>query len=158
MKKEYSKVVLQEISKKFPEVVIKIHSPRRTYLRIPREQMPSFAKFLFQEKGFRFAIATGVDTRDGMEILYHFSDDEAGTFYTIKTLIPKDDLKIKSLAPFLPAASWIEREMHELLGIDFTGHPNLKPLLTAESWPADLCPLRRDYDNEHKNLKPKTKP
>lgn len=158
MKKEYSKKILDEISQKFPEVVIKIHSPRRTYIRISRENVYDFAKFLFKEKSFRLSIATGIDTRDGIEILYHFSHDEAGTYYNIKTLIPKDDLKIKSLADFLPAANWIEREIHELLGVDFVGHPNLKPLLTAETWPACLHPLRRDYADEHKDIKIKKKP
>jgi Ni,Fe-hydrogenase III component G len=152
MKKEYSKEILEEISKKFPEVSIKIYSPRRIYIRISGEKVYDFAKFLFEEKGYRLSIATGIDTREGMEIIYHFSYDN------IKTLIPKDDLKIKSLADFLPAANWIEREMHELLGIDFIGHPNLKPLLTAETWPADLHPLRRDYADEHKDIKVKKKP
>jgi len=157
MKKEYSKAILDEIGKKFPEVSVKIHSPRRIYLRIPREKVYDFAKFLFEEKGCRLSIATGIDTRDGIEILYHFSLDEAGTYYNIKTVIPKDDPKIKSIAPFLPAANWIEREIHELLGVDFVGHPNLKPLLTAETWPSDLYPLRRDYADEHKDLKVKKK-
>ncbi len=158
MKKGYSKKVLEEISTKFPEVSVKIHSPRRTYIRISREKVYDFAKYLFEEKGFRLSIATGIDTRDGVEIIYHFSHDEAGTYYNIKTVIPKDDLKIRSLALLLPAANWIEREMHELLGIDFIGHPNLIPLLTAETWPADLHPLRRDYANEHKDIKTKKKP
>ena len=158
MKKEYSKEILEEISKKFPEVSIKIHSPRRTYIRIPREKVYDFAKFLFEEKHFRLSIATGIDTRDGIEIIYHFTFDEAGTYYNIKTVVPKDDLKIKSLADFLPAANWVEREIHELFGNDFVGHPNLKPLLTAETWPADLHPLRRDYTDEHKDIKVDKKP
>ena len=153
MKKEFSKGLLDEISGKFPEATVKIHAPRRTYIRVPREKISDCARFLYADKGCRLAIATGIDTREGIEILYHFTHDESGTFYTIKIVVPKDDLKVKSIAPFLPAANWIEREMHELLGVDFTGHPNLKPLLTAESWPADLHPLRRDYADEHKDLK-----
>ncbi len=157
MKKEYSKKILDEISAKFPEVIIKIHSPRRTYMTISREKVYDFVEFLYKEKGFRFSIATGIDTRDGIEIIYHFSHDEAGTYYNIKVLVPKDDLKIKSMTTLLPATDWIEREIHELLGVDFVGHPNLVPLLTAETWPADLCPLRRDYADEHKNIKIKKK-
>lgn len=157
MKKAYSKEILEEIVKKFPEVQVKIHSPRRTYIRTPRESVFKLSKFMFEEKKFRFSIATGIDTRDGIEIIYHFTLDESGTYYNIKTLIPRDDLKIKSLTSFLPASNWIEREIHELLGVDFIGHPNLVPLLTAESWPSDLHPLRRDYANEHKNLKLKKK-
>jgi len=155
MKKGYGQEVLNEISVKFPEVSVKIHSPRRVYIRSARENVFDFAKFLFSDKGFRLSTATGIDTRDGIEIIYHFSYDAAGTYYNIKTLVPKDDLKIDSLATFLPAANWIEREIHELLGVNFIGHPNLKPLLTAETWPADLYPLRRDYADEHKDLKDK---
>lgn len=159
MKKEYSKKILDEIGAKFPDVSVKIHAPRRTYLRTPREKVYDLAEYLFETLHCRLSIATGIDTRDGIEIIYHFTLDEAGTYYNIKTLIPKDDPKIKSLAPFLPAADWIEREIHELLGVDFIGHPNLKPLLTAseEYWPADLHPLRRDYADEHKSLKLKKK-
>lgn len=152
MKKEYSKDILDQISSKFPGVSTKVHAPRRVYVRVPREALHELARFLHAELGFRFSIATGIDTRDGIEILYHFSHDEAGTFYTLKAVVPKDDPKIQSLADFLPAANWIEREMHELLGVDFTGHPNLVPLLTAESWPADLYPLRRDYNGEHEKM------
>ncbi|MCK4941122.1 NADH-quinone oxidoreductase subunit C [candidate division WOR-3 bacterium] len=153
MKKEYSKEILDEIGAKYPQASVKIHAPRRIYIRVARDDVHELAKFLFMEKGYRFSIATGIDKRDGMEIIYHFSHDPSGTYYSIKTLVPKDDLKIKSLADFLPAANWIEREIHELLGIDFVGHPNLIPLLTAEAWPADLYPLRRDYADEHKELK-----
>jgi NADH-quinone oxidoreductase subunit C len=153
MKKEYSQEVLDEIGARFPNASVKIHAPRRTYISVPREDVYEFAKFLFKEKDCRLSIATGIDKRDGMEVLYHFSHDPSGTYYTIKTLVPKDDLQIKSLSDFLPAANWIEREIHELLGIDFAGHPNLIPLLTAETWPGDLHPLRRDYADEHKELR-----
>lgn len=145
MNKEYSKELLDKIKGRFPEVEIKIHSPRRTYLRIDRNKVYEFARYLFLELNLRLSIATGIDTRDGIEILYHFSHDPSGTYYNIKTIVPKDDPKIKSLADFLPAANWIEREIHELLGVNFEGHPNLLPLLTAEDWPEGVYPLRRDY-------------
>lgn len=133
---------------KFPEAKIYEHSSRRLYITIPKEKIAELSKFLFAEHGLRFSICTGIDTRDGFEILYHFSQDRTGTYYTLKVLIPKDDPKIDSIAPWLPAANWIEREMRELLGIEFVGHPNPLPLLTAEDWPADKYPLRRDFEPE----------
>lgn len=145
MNKEYSKELLDKIKEGFPEVEIKIHSPRRTYLKIHRDKVYDFARYLFLELNCRLSIATGIDTREGIEILYHFSHDPSGTYYNIKTIVPKDDPKIESLADFLPAANWIEREIHELLGVNFVGHPNLAPLLTAEDWPEGVYPLRRDY-------------
>ncbi len=157
MNKGYSKEFCEEITSRFPESEIKIHSSRRTYIRIPRERVYDCARFLYEEKGLRLSIATGIDTREGIEILYHFSHDESGTYYTIKTVVPKDDPVITSIAPLLPAANWIEREIHELLGVDFAGHPNCAPLLTAEAWPSRLYPLRRDYADEHKAMKTRKK-
>ncbi len=146
MKKGYSQEILDEIKKRFPEIDIKIHSPRRVYIKIDRDKVYDFAHYLFNELGCRLSIATGIDTRDGIEILYHFSHDTTGTYYNIKTFVPKDDPKIKSIAEFLPAANWIEREIYELLGVDFVGHPNLIPLLTSDDWPDNTYPLRRDYE------------
>jgi NADH-quinone oxidoreductase subunit C len=44
-----------------------------------------------------------------------------------------------------PAAEWIEREMWELLGIKFLGHPDLRHLLLSDDWPEDNFPLRRNH-------------
>ncbi|MCX7994573.1 MAG: NADH-quinone oxidoreductase subunit C [candidate division WOR-3 bacterium] len=146
MKKEYSEDILRNIEDKFPGVMIKIHSPRRTYIKIDRERVYEFARYLYKDLGCRLSIATGIDTREGIELIYHFSHDPSGTYYNIKTIVPKDDPKVKSLTDFLPAAAWIEREIYELLGVDFVGHPNLIPLLTPDDWPEKTYPLRRDYE------------
>ena len=133
-----------------PEADIYEHNPRRLYIRIPRERLTEVAKFLHRERAMRLAICTGIDTRDGFEVLYHFSEDKTGTMYTLKVLAPKDDPRIDSQAPWFPAADWIEREMHELLGIDFPGHPNLIPLLTSDTdWDKSKYPLRRDYERRN---------
>ncbi|HTW91637.1 MAG TPA: NADH-quinone oxidoreductase subunit C [bacterium] len=129
-----------------PEAEVQERSPRRFYIRIPRERLTVAAQFLHRERGMRLATCTGIDTREGFEVLYHFCEDGTGTIYTLKVLASKDDPRIESQSPWSPAADWIEREMHELLGIDFPGHPNLTRLLTSDTdWDADMYPLRRDF-------------
>ncbi|MEO0077897.1 MAG: NADH-quinone oxidoreductase subunit C [candidate division WOR-3 bacterium] len=138
---------LEQFRSRFPEVEVYEHNPRRLYLKIPREKITAAAKFLHRELGMRLAICTAVDTRDGFEVLYHFSEDKTGTMYTVKVLCPKDDPRVESQGAWFPAADWIEREMHELFGIEFPGHPNMKPLLTSDTdWDPDKHPLRRDYE------------
>ena len=123
------------------------HNPKRLYIRIPRERLTDAVKYLHRECGMRLATCTGIDTREGFEVLYHFSEDKTGIMYTLRVLAPKDDPRIESQAPWFPAADWIEREMHELLGIDFPGHPNLIPLLTSDTdWDKSKYPLRRDFE------------
>ncbi len=135
---------------RFPEVQVMEKNPRRLYLTIPREQLTAAARFLHQERGMRLSICTGIDTRGGFEILYHFSEDRTGIIYTLKVFVPKDDPRVESQGAWFPAAQWIEREMHELLGVDFVGHPNLVPLLTSDTdWERDRHPLRRDYERRN---------
>jgi NADH-quinone oxidoreductase subunit C len=136
----------KELRERFPEVEIFEHSPRRLYLTIGKERIREIAQFLFKEKGLRLSIMTGIDTREGIEVLYHFSEDKTGTYWTVKVLLDKAKPKVDTISDITKAASWIEREIWELLGVEFIGHPNLIPLLTAEDWPRDKFPLRLDYE------------
>jgi NADH:ubiquinone oxidoreductase subunit C len=135
------------LRERFPEAECYRHNENRLYIRIPRERLTDACRFLHQERGMRLAICTGIDTREGFEVLYHFSDDDNGGLYTLKVVAPKDDPRIDSQAAWFPSTDWIEREMHELLGVEFPGHPDMQPLLTSDTdWDPDKKPLRRDYE------------
>lgn len=119
-------------------------SKRRAYITIKKEALPKIARYLFNDVKARFSTASGVDTRGGVEILYHFSIDEIGLIISLRVILEKSDLTIESLTSIMKCAEWIEREMHEMLGVDFKGHPNLKHLLLKDDWPEGNYPLRRD--------------
>ncbi|MDD4894209.1 MAG: NADH-quinone oxidoreductase subunit C [Candidatus Omnitrophica bacterium] len=124
------------------------HSAKRIYFSINPADIREVAGFLFNDLGLRFVIATGQDTPPGLEVLYHFSFDKAGQVITVRTLIEdKKNPQIDSIAPLFKGAEWIEREMWELLGINFTGHPNLTRLLLAEEWPEGKYPLRHNHES-----------
>ena len=120
------------------------HTSRRCYIQISPQDIRPVARFLFRDLKMRFSIASGTDTPEGIEILYHFSFDKTGEIYSLRVLIPdKQKPQIDSLASEFPAAEWIEREIWDMLGINFIGHPNLKRLLLAEDWPEGEYPLRQ---------------
>ena len=119
------------------------HSPRRFYVSIQPQDLREAARILFRELGLRFVIATGQDKPEGLEILYHFSFDKSGEIFSLRVLLKdKKNPQVDSLTAMFPAAEWIEREMWELLGINFIGHPNLKHLLLLDDWPEGKYPLR----------------
>ncbi|RJO65215.1 MAG: NADH-quinone oxidoreductase subunit C [Candidatus Omnitrophota bacterium] len=125
------------------------HNPKRTYISIAPKDIKLVADYLFKELGLRFATASGQDTPSGLEILYHFSFDKEGVVVSLRVLLKdKNNPQIDSLATLFPAAEWIEREMWELLGINFVGHPNLTRLLLAEEWPEGKYPLRHEHSEE----------
>jgi Ni,Fe-hydrogenase III component G len=119
-------------------------SERRVYFTIKKEILQKIARYLFEDVKARFSIATGNDTRKAVEVLYHFSIDEIGLIVSLRVILEKSDLEIDSLTPIMKCAEWIEREIHELLGVNFKGHPNLKHLLLKDDWPEGDYPLRRD--------------
>ncbi|MCM8795651.1 MAG: NADH-quinone oxidoreductase subunit C [Candidatus Omnitrophica bacterium] len=121
------------------------HSPHRIYISIRPQDLKEISYLLFKELNLRFATATALDTPKGIEILYHFSFDKTGEIFSLRVLIEdKKNPWIESLATLFPAAEWIEREMWEMLGVNFVGHPNLKHLLLIDDWPENKYPLRKD--------------
>ncbi len=141
------KEILESIKKEFGNRIKKIFdkSKRRLYIDIDKKDIRDVAGFVFNNLGARFNIASAVDTPNNIEILYHFSFDEIALVVSIRTFVNKKKCEIDSLAPTIKATNWIEREIHELLGVDFKGHPDLKPLLLPDDWPKDKFPLRRDF-------------
>ena len=119
------------------------HSAKRIYFLIDKKDIVEITRLLVNDLGLRFAITTGVDAPAGFEMLYHFSYDATGEYYSVRTFIKdKDKPEIDSITPLFPGAEWIEREIWELLGINFKNHPNLKRLLLADDWPEGDYPLR----------------
>jgi NADH:ubiquinone oxidoreductase subunit C len=141
------KDVLKEIKDKFSEKILKVYekSPRRAYIDLKPEDIPAAASFIFKDLKARFATVSGVDTPKHIEILYHFAFDKLGRIISLRTRLDRENPEIESLTSIIKGTEWIEREIHELLGVNFRNHPNLKKLLMAEDWPEDKCPLRRDY-------------
>ncbi|MCM8796461.1 MAG: NADH-quinone oxidoreductase subunit C [Candidatus Omnitrophica bacterium] len=120
-------------------------SSRRIYFSVRKEDLYETARFLFKDLGLRFSTASGSQTPSGFEILYHFSFDQTGEIYSLRVEInDKEHPEIDAITPIFQGAEWIEREMWEMLGINFKGHPNLKRLLLADDWPQDNYPLRQN--------------
>lgn len=136
--------IIKLIEQKFgSQVEIQEKSSTRAYVMVERSALLDMARFLFQEHSARFCTASAVDTRWGVEILYHFSLDLANKMVTVKVLAKKPFLQMESMASFLPAANWIEREINEMFGVQFLGHPDMRRLLLPDDWPEGEYPYRR---------------
>lgn len=144
MKKEE---VLKNLKEKFKEDIIDIFdkSDTRVYIEIKPESIRKLSQYIFRELGARFNIASGLDVRYHMEILYHFTIEDINLLISLRVKLDKTKLEIDSLTALFEGANWIEREIHELLGINFRGHPDLRRLLLSDDWPEGVYPLRCDY-------------
>lgn len=116
----------------------------RLYFEVADENLLEVVRYLFQTMGCRLSTATGMEMFRGLEILYHFSHDPTGVYFCPRLVIADlKDPKAPSIAPVIKGAEWIEREMSELLGITFVGHPQPERLLTRDHPKVPHLPLRR---------------
>ncbi len=141
------KQVLQDLTTRFKQDILEVFdkSKTRVYIEIRPEAIIPIARYIFKDLDARFNIASGIDTRKFIEILYHFTFEELALLISLRVKLDRAKPAIDSLTPVSEAFNWIEREMHELLGIQFKGHPGLKRLLLSDKWPKGVYPLRCDY-------------
>jgi NADH:ubiquinone oxidoreductase subunit C len=138
---------LKKLKLKYREPMeVQQHSEKRLYVRVSREHLKLICKIIFEDFKAKFSIATGIDIREGFEVLYHFTFDKDGFICTIRTLAPRDDPKLDSLVSIIPGTTWIEREIHDILGVKFEGHPKLDRLVKAELLDEQDYPFRKDFD------------
>lgn len=108
-------------------------------------QIREVAKEYLAQKYFLESL-TAVDFAECFEIVYHFNHWDALKRSVIKILVPKTENKAPSISSIYPAADWYEREIYDLFGIAFVGHPNLKRILLPES--AEIFPLLKSFKGE----------
>jgi len=122
----------------------KIEKPQRLYFEVDNEHILEVADYLFNTLGCRLSTATAKETYQGIEVLYHFSHDKTGIYFCPRVVMTdKKNPRMNSITPIVRGAEWIEREMSEMLGITFEGHPKPEPLLTRENKEVMKVPLRK---------------
>jgi Ni,Fe-hydrogenase III component G len=144
--------VLEQIKKKFGNIEINENNRKRIYISADNETAKAIVVYLFTELKVRLSTISGVDARAGVELLYHLAVDGEGLVITVRTTVAKPELEIASITPEVPAAEWVEREIREMLGVNFAGHPNPATLLLSDDWPDGVYPLRKQtYESEREN-------
>jgi NADH-quinone oxidoreductase subunit C len=138
---------INNISKKFYDdtVAISQDKPNRGVVTIRPGAIAGVAEYLYRSEGYRFIIASAMHTRKGFEIFYHFSFDAEGLILSLHVILDKEKPRIESLSNMFSASNWIEREMHELFGIDFLHHPNQEKLLSEGNWAEGVYPYRKEF-------------
>jgi len=95
-----------------------------------------------------FAVASGSDMGEYIELMYHFSiyygERLKEISITISVDLPKTDLRIDSICDIIPGALISEREIQEMLGIKVEGIPDNRRIFLPEDFPEGVYPWRRD--------------
>lgn len=136
------------------------------WIEVAADVLPEVARYLRDEPDLRFNMlncisgvdyfepdpkkAAKVDWQPHVEVLYHLSSLVYKIRLVLKVVLPRWADGVEGQLPEVPsvtgvwsAADWHEREVYDLSGIFFAGHPDLRRILCPEDWEGH--PLRRDY-------------
>ena len=123
-----------------------------TTIVIPREFLRAAAERCRQDAKLQYDLlsaATCVDRfphEPRFELIYQLVSIPRREKVRLKVRVSGNDSVVDSLVPVWPGANWLEREIFDLFGIRFNGHPDLRRILLPEDW--EGYPLRRDYPVE----------
>jgi NADH:ubiquinone oxidoreductase subunit D/NADH:ubiquinone oxidoreductase subunit C len=113
---------------------------------VPVDGLLDFLKIARDELGYDFlSSVTGVDgfPEDRMEVVYHLYKTTGGSNLELKVIVGRTDPVVPSAVPLFPGAEFQEREIWDLYGIHFSGHPDLRRILMWEGFAGH--PLRKDW-------------
>jgi NADH-quinone oxidoreductase subunit C/D len=138
------KVIAEKIKTLFPDAV---ESVTDQAIVVKGNQLVDVARYLHDttELGFDYLHnVTSVDWPDHFEVVYNVSNlSRGGAPITLKVNAPREDPSVPSLVPVYRGADFQEREVYDMMGIRFTGHPNLRRILMWDGF--EGYPLRKDY-------------
>ena len=139
--------IIKSFKEKFPADILETteKNQKRVTIRINPAAIFSVTEYLYKSAGFRFIIASAIHTKRGFEIHYHFSKDSCGLILNLLVILDRNKPEVESLSNMFNASNWIEREMHELFGINFLNHPNQDKLISEGNWAEGVYPYRKDF-------------
>jgi NADH-quinone oxidoreductase subunit C len=143
-------LALEKLQQFDPESVEDVQTFRgETTLRIRANRLLTVCEFLRDEPDLSFKYLSDVTALDHypneprFETVYHLLSFETNERLRLKARMEGENPRIDSMVPIWPAANAFEREVFDLFGIYFEGHPDLRRILMPEDWEGH--PLRKDY-------------
>jgi len=140
----FMEVILQALRETFPAETIEAQPVpiSETFVALSPDCIHRAAQVLVERFDLRhLSTITGQDTGSEIELLYHFWD---GGGLTLRTSLPREEPHIATLTDLIPGAAFYEREVSEMLGVTFDGHPDPRPLLLPNDWDKEQLPMKND--------------
>lgn len=148
---------LQGVQKKFSQEIIEAHAFRGDETAIVRPAaLRAVAQFLKEAPELDFSFLMDLTAVDYLffaggrvkkefrfEVVYHFYSLKHNHRLRLKVPVDENDPQVETLTDLWPSANWYEREVWDMFGIRFRGHPNLKRILMYEEFKGHA--LRKDY-------------
>ncbi len=142
----------EKLKERWPENVVELHDFRGDETAVIKpEALLRLANFIKRDSQFDMNVLMDLTAVDGLalkwnprfEVVYHFFSTAKNHRLRLKVRVEEETPTVSSLTEIWPVANWFEREVWDMFGIRFEGHPDLKRILMYEEFSGH--PLRKDY-------------
>ena len=139
----FSKERLAKLVEVFPKATFDAEAEEPAFM-VTAADFPAVLRALKEKEGFdRLGNLTAVDWTDHIEMVYHLYNMEENVKLEVKAALDSAAPVIESATSLYPGAEFEEREVDDLMGVEFLGHPDLRRILMPDDYPAH--PLRKDF-------------
>lgn len=149
--------ILRRLLDRFPVsegvVVGEVTHGHKMYVTVDKAAIEDVLRFLRDEPDLRFELFVDLTCADYLKLpelaparfglLYVLYSPEQDAYARIRVYTGAEDVEVPTASGVYPAANWAEREVYDLYGIRFAGHPNLQRILLPDGYRGH--PLRKDY-------------
>ncbi len=117
------------------------------------ESLNEVCRLLFCDLGYFFAGIAAEETGSAWILRYIFYGPALTGQAYVNLELPLDTMHVPSISMDVHAADWHEREINDLFGLVFDGHPRLGNFVLHDRWPKDINPMRADFNGKANGLK-----
>jgi NADH-quinone oxidoreductase subunit C len=146
----WSSPLLEEIKRKFPEAVTEaVVFRNQPSITLAKQSLITVCEFLKSNDGGAYVFLTDETAVDypkrekRFEIIYQLYSFTLNSRLRLKVMAGEGE-PVPSVSGLWPTANWLEREVYDMFGVLYEGHPDLKRILLPDGWTGH--PLRKDYD------------
>ncbi len=148
--------LLDRLKERFPQGVLAVREEgpyKDLVAQIVPSALPEIARFLHDDPGCSFDMLSDMlavdypEDEDRFEVIYLLKSLPHNVRLRLKTRLPEDSPTIASVTNIWKGANFLEREVFDLMGIKFTGHPDLRRILLPDDF-EEGYPLRKDFPTE----------
>lgn len=140
--------IIKKIEGRFKGSVLSFKDEKfASFVSVKPGYIHQIMEFLKKDDELKFDFlrcVSGVDLKERFEIVYHLYSYGFKHSVILKTEVSRKEPRLDSLSDIYGAANWFEREVFDLFGIVFNGHPDLRRIMLPDDWAGH--PLRKDYE------------
>jgi membrane-bound hydrogenase subunit beta len=149
LKKELGEKIRDMRFQEISQGAVKRHNILRLWLTVDKDALKEAVACLARiHENPHFSVISGYDLGKSIELTYHFMLNYASRLaefsVSMKVMLGKKDLKVDTISGIIPGALVSEREISEMLGVEFVGTPDGRRLFLHGDFPKGVYPWRRD--------------